>query len=306
MRKLITLLLITLLSTNAVADKLLKSGFLSGQWKLDTNFKVDNPKDKIIIIYNHGSEENDKPSKNCQWKNNVRNFASLSGKKVKDKEVLVYSFCTDNPGGDDWKIFWKSKNVKYEGISKLEKRVKANYDLVEKFNNAGVPNNQIFLAGQSCGGWVTLMFISKYPGKIAGGISTHHACYGKLSRKYKVKKVGITEALKNFEKKKPVAANFRKTQIKAISKAKNLPVLIFTHPKDPFDGMLSDWVENINGTERIIISEDFKINNKSCNRIGINSGKRWIEPIKNGHFMAFADCFQFYNPKILKFIESKI
>ncbi len=306
MRKLIILLLITLLSTNAVADKLLKSGFLSGQWKLDTNFKVDNPKDKIIIIYNHGSEENDKPSKNCQWKNNVRNFASLSGKKVKDKEVLVYSFCTDNPGGDDWKIFWKSKNVKYEGISKLEKRVKANYDLVEKFNNAGVPNNQIFLAGQSCGGWVTLMFISKYPGKIAGGISTHHACYGKLSRKYKVKKVGITEALKNFEKKKPVAANFRKTQIKAISKAKNLPVLIFTHPKDPFDGMLSDWVENINGTERIIISEDFKINNKSCNRIGINSGKRWIEPIKNGHFMAFADCFQFYNPKILKFIESKI
>ena len=70
--------------------------------------------------------------------------------------------------------------------------------------------------------------------------------------------------------------------------------------------MLSEWVENINGTERIIISEDFKINNKSCNRIGINSGKRWIEPIKNGHFMAFADCFQFYNPKILKFIESKI
>ena len=52
--------------------------------------------------------------------------------------------------------------------------------------------------------------------------------------------------------------------------------------------------------------EDFKINNKSCNRIGINSGKRWIERIKNGHFMAFADCFQFYNPKILKFIESKI
>ena len=84
------------------------------------------------MIYNHGSRENDKPSKNCQWKNNVRNFASLSGKKINKKEILVYNFCTDNPGGDDWKVFWKGKDVKYNGIPKLEKRVTANYELVEK------------------------------------------------------------------------------------------------------------------------------------------------------------------------------
>ena len=62
----------------------------------------------------------------------------------------------------------------------------------------------------------------------------------------------------------------------------------------------------IPGTDRVVISENFKINNKSCKRIGENSGKRWEEPIKNGHWMAFADCFQQYNSKILKFIESKI
>ena len=306
MKKIFILFIIISLATPALADKILSDGFLSGEWKLDKKFKVDNPKEKIILIYNHGSRENDKPSKNCQWKNNVRNFASLSGKKINKKEILVYNFCTDNPGGDDWKVFWKGKDVKYNGVPKLEKRVTANYELVEKFINIGVPKNQIFITGHSCGGWLTMMFLAKYPNKVAGGISTHHACYGQLSRQYKVKKVGVEEALKKFEKKKPVAAYFRKTQIDAINKAKNLPVLIFTHPKDPFDGLLSDWVENIPGTERIVISEDYKINNKSCKRIGENSGQRWEEPLKNGHWMAFGDCFRYYDSTILKFIESKI
>ena len=306
MRKIFIAFILLSLAPPVYADKILSDGFLSGEWKLDKNFKVSNPKEKIILIYNHGSRENDKPSKNCQWKNNVRNFASLSGKKINEKEILVYNFCTDNPGGDDWKVFWKGKDVKYNGIPKLEKRVTANYELVEKFINIGVPKNQIFITGHSCGGWLTMMFLAKYPNKVAGGISTHHACYGHLSRQYKVKKVGVEEALKKFEKKKPVAAYFRKTQIEAISKAKNLPVLIFTHPKDPFDGLLSDWVENIPGTERIVISEDYKINNKSCKRIGENSGQRWEEPLKNGHWMAFGDCFRYYDSTILKFIESKI
>jgi len=65
-KKFITLIIIIFFSSNAMADKLLKSGFVSGEWNLDTNFKVDNPKDKVLIIYNHGSKENDKPSKDCQ------------------------------------------------------------------------------------------------------------------------------------------------------------------------------------------------------------------------------------------------
>ena len=101
MKKTFIALVLIFFTSSVYADKLLESGFLSGEWDLDTTFKVDAPGDKIIIIYNHGSERNDKPSKNCQWKNNVRNFASLSGKKIKDKEILVYSFCTDNSGGDD-------------------------------------------------------------------------------------------------------------------------------------------------------------------------------------------------------------
>ena len=51
----------------------------------------------------------------------------------------------------------------------------------------------------------------------------------------------------------------RQQQINKIKKSKNLPVLVFTHPKDPYDGLLSDWVEEIPGVKRIVISEDKKI-----------------------------------------------
>ena len=300
-------MVIFLISTPLYADKLLKSGFLSGEWKLNTNFEVKEPKNKILIIYNHGQDDHDKASKNCVWKNNIRNIASLSGKKVKDKEVLVYNFCTDHLAGDDWKRLWKNKfDFPYNGITKLDKRVNANLDLIKKFVELGVPNNQIFVAGQSCGGWATMMLMSKYPGEVAGGISTHHACYGELSKKYKVKKVGTEKALEKFKKKRPGPAYLREKQIKDISKAKNLPILVFTHPKDPYDGLLSNWVEKIPGIKRIVISEKYKINNKNCSRIGINNGERWKEKVKNGHYMAIANCFQYYNPEIIKFIESKI
>ena len=300
-------MVIFLISTPLYADKLLKSGFLSGEWKLNTNFEVKEPKNKILIIYNHGQDDHDKASKNCVWKNNIRNIASLSGKKVKDKEVLVYNFCTDHLAGDDWKRLWKNKfDFPYNGITKLDKRVNANLDLIKKFVELGVPNNQIFMAGQSCGGWATMMLMSKYPGEVAGGISTHHACYGELSKKYKVKKVGTEKALEKFKKKRPGPAYLREKQIKDISKAKNLPILVFTHPKDPYDGLLSNWVEKIPGIKRIVISEKYKINNKNCSRIGINNGERWKQKVKNGHYMAIANCFQYYNPEIIKFIESKI
>ena len=304
---LINLIIVFLFSNPLHADKLLKSGFLSGEWKLDTNFEVKDPKNKILVIFNHGQDDHDKPSKNCVWKNGIRNIASLSGEKIKGKEILVYNFCTDHLGGDDWKRLWKNKfEFPYKGITKLDKRVNANLDLIEKFEKLGIPNNQIFIAGQSCGGWATMMLISKYPEKVAGGISTHHACYGKLSKKYKVKKNGVENALENFKKKRPGPAFLRENQIKEISKAKNLPVLAFTHPKDPYDGLLSDWVEKIPGVKRIIISEDYKINNKNCRRIGTNNGNRWDENIKDAHLMALGDCFQHYNSTILEFMATRL
>ena len=123
-------------------------------------------------------------------------------------------------------------------------------------------------------------------------------CYGRLTKNYKVKKVGIEEALKKFKKKDgPGPADMRQMQIDEIIKSKNLPVLVFTHPKDPFGGLLSDWVEKAPGVKRIVVSQDNKVNGKSC--------KVWGEGIKNFHDIDRADCFEHYNSTILNFINLK-
>ena len=307
MKKIFFIFVILCFASFVKADEIRKSGFLSGEWNLNKEKKISDPKNKILIIWNHGQEDHDSPAKSCVWKNNIRNVASLSGKKVKNKEILVYLLCTDHLAGDDWKRLWKKKfDPPYKGITKLDKRVNANLDLIDEFVKMGVPNKQIILSGQSCGGWLTMMLMAKYPEKVAGGITTMPACYGELSRKYKVKKVGVEKALENFKKKRPGPAELRKKQIDEIKKSKNLPVLAFTHPKDPYDGLLSDWVEEVPGVKRIIVSEDSKINGKACKRKGINSGSRWSDAPKNAHTISISECFQYYNPTILEYIASRI
>ena len=302
------LVLFVLFQTPIYADKLLKNGFLSTEMDYAKEQNIVDPNNKIILIYNHGQDNHDKASKNCVWKNGIRNFSSIVGEKVNDKEIMVYLLCTDNLSGDDYKRLWDKKKFKppYKGKPKLEKRLDANLELIDSFVSKGVPNKQIIMTGHSCGGWLTMMLMSRYPDKVGGGISLMQACYGKISKNFKAKKVGVEKALEKFRKKEGDGpADMRQKQIDEIKKSKNLPVLVFTHPKDPFDGLLSDWVEEIPGIKRIIISENKKINGKGCYRIGINNGKEWKEPLKNYHIIDMADCFQYYNTEILNYIASR-
>ena len=309
MKKFLIFLILLSFTSSATADKLLKDGFLNNKMSYAKDQNINDPTNKIILIYNHGQDDHDDPSKNCIWKNGIRNFSSLVGEKINGKEIMLYLLCTNRLAGDDYKRLWKKKKFKppYKGITKLDKRVKANLELIDQFLEMGVPKKQIILLGHSCGGWMTLMLLAKYPDKVGGGISLMQACYGEISKKDKVAKLGVEKALEKFRKRKGSGpADLRQKQINEIKQSKNLPVLVFTHPKDPYDGLLSDWVEEITGVQRIIISQDKKINGKKCNRIGINNGERWKEPVKNYHDMDMTDCFQYYNPTILEYIASRI
>ncbi len=61
-------------------------------------------------------------------------------------------------------------------------------------------------------------------------------------------------------------------------------------------------IDEIPGLERIIISEDYTINGQKCFKEHANEK----EPVKDGHRMDHATCFQYYNPKILDYISSRI
>ena len=308
MRKISLIFTFILFSTLTYAgpnDKINESGFINKEVRLIKNFEIKDPKSKIILIYNHGQDEND-TAKNCTWLSMLRNHASLIDQEVNGKKIMVYNLCSDHLRGDmskkkDW-WYLKPQPKIYEGKHILYKRVELNLELIEKFVDAGVPRKQVFVTGHSCGGLTTLLFMSRYPDKAGGGISYMQACFGKLSSKYKVKKNGIEKAMAKFRKKRQGPHDLRQKMNDEIKNNLKVPILAFTHPKDKYEGLLSDWLDEIPGMKRIVISENYKINGKSCKR----KGDDWEEPVKKGHNMDVGLCFQYYNPTIKEYIASRI
>ena len=308
MKKVLLTLIFSIFITSLYAgpaDKIKSSGFIDKNVRLIKGFEINDPKNKIIVIYNHGQNENDMALQSCAWVSMLRNSASLIDEEIDGKRIMVYNFCTNHLAGDmspkkDW---WTLKTPEvYKGKHKLDKRVEANLDLINKFVKVGVPRKQIFITGHSCGGKTTLLFMSRYPDKVGGGISYMHACFGKLSHKYKVKKLGVEKAMEKFRKKWKGPHDLRQKMNDEIKNNLKTPVLAFTHPRDKYEGLLSDWLEEIPGMKRIEISEKYKINGKKC----IRKGYDWSEPVKKGHDMDTGLCFQYYNPEILKYIASRI
>ena len=306
MKKILLVLVLLLFSSTAFAASIKKSGFVDKKLKVNKKLQVSDPSNKIIIIYNHGSNETDRKTKYCFWgKDPVKNMASLVGDKGSGKEIMVYLFCTHKLEGDmgKKKNVWHNWQPPYKGTTKIERRVEANLNLVENFVSMGVPRKQIIITGHSCGGWTTLMLTSQYMDKVGGGIALNAACYWTLSKQFKVAEIGEEAALEKFAEKYPGLKALRDTQINIIKKSKSLPILVFTHPKDPYEGLLFDWIEKIPEVKRIIISEGFEIDGVKC-KIGSKSLKEKGWP--GGHDIDQAECFQYYNPVIKEYIASRI
>ena len=310
MKKILLVTIFSILLTPLYAgpnDKVTKSGFISKKniHPVKNDFNIDDPKNKIIVIYNHGQNKNDFVS-GCSWVSMLRNHASLIDQEVNGKKIMVYNLCSDHLRGDmsQEKNWWnlKPKPKVYKGKHMLDKRVELNLELIEKFVKAGVPRKQVFITGHSCGGLTTLLFMTRHPDKVGGGISYMQACFGKLSHRFKVKKVGIEKAMVKFKKKDPGPHDLRQKMNDEIKNNLKTPLLAFTHPKDKYEGLLSDWLDEIPSVNRIVISENFKINGQKC----IRKGDDWSEPVKKGHSMDIGLCFQYYNPVILDYIASRI
>ena len=56
MKKIFLILIFLLISNNVYANKILKSGFITKSAKVKEGFVVEDPKNKIIIIFNHGPD----------------------------------------------------------------------------------------------------------------------------------------------------------------------------------------------------------------------------------------------------------
>jgi len=128
----------------------------------------------------------------------------------------------------------------------------------------------------------------------------HYYSNSILGTEDSIKNLGIND-LKKFHKKYPGMAGWRQEQIDLIKKG-NAPVLIFTHPLDPYEGLTSDWMDDVPNFKRIVVSEKKTINGKKCKIAGSN----WEEPLKDAHIIDFADCFMHYHKLIKEYISSRL
>ena len=69
---------------NVLADKITKDGFLTSKAGYLKDQNINNPENKIILIYNHGQKSHDGPSSDCAWKSGMQNISSLVGKKINE------------------------------------------------------------------------------------------------------------------------------------------------------------------------------------------------------------------------------
>ena len=64
MKKILLILLFLLIANNVYANgKILKSGFITKSASIKEGMDIKDPKNKILIIYNHGQNRNDKAIK---------------------------------------------------------------------------------------------------------------------------------------------------------------------------------------------------------------------------------------------------
>ena len=90
MKKILLIIIFSILLTPLYAgpaDKV-RDGFISKKnvHPVKNDFNISDPKNKIILIYNHGQNENDMALQSCAWVSMLRNHASLIDQEVNGKK----------------------------------------------------------------------------------------------------------------------------------------------------------------------------------------------------------------------------
>ena len=86
MKKILFIIIFSILINPLYAgpkEKVKKSGSISKKniHPIKNDFNIEDPKNKIVLIYNHGQNENDRV-KGCAWVNMLRNSASLINEEI--------------------------------------------------------------------------------------------------------------------------------------------------------------------------------------------------------------------------------
>ena len=344
MKKLLGILVLGLLWANTSFAKDHKpNNFDAFVWldgkklKIQKGRDIENPENKIIIIFNHGGwgwERGWGPG----WNPSLAKLMApnLSKKKIKGKETVLWMngslidkkndpFKGKNVGiGCGWKLrgawhpAWHECVINNFPTYLREKRTK---EIIDYFASKGTPRNQIFLSGHSCGGWNSLRLKGKYPDAFNSAIAYMPNCWDRKPNG-PVRKMLVDE-MKTFKK---------------------LDSIIFSSPVDggeDWKGSYQDlkWIGDIPGATMIELpghntnkGREISVNGKLCRDLQRMHGgweevwpegkekltnaskfiavdkkeKKEMKKKAKGHDILFRSCFNSYYPQILDFIASKV
>ena len=121
-------------------------------------------------------------------------IANLHNKEINGLKIKIYRLCSGVRGLNQpqmdraWNLIDKEGNqnglleiVDYDGMRLFDKikqhlRRQIVIDKIDELREKGFPN--IIMAGQSCGGFLSIFLTAHFPDKIKGSIATNPACYG--------------------------------------------------------------------------------------------------------------------------------
>ena len=286
MKKIFTLIFFLIIASNAYCelkfDKDLKkfskdNGFVDNKGKVYSKEQITDKQNTILIIYNHGSS-NDQTIDKCAepWNNVAKVIRDLHNKKIKNFNVKIYRFCTGAKGWSKkeqtkmWKAHEKSGKLAIElkdkdgtpliNKQKQNQRRRVIKEKVDSFIGEGFKN--IILAGHSSGGWQSIKIKAEFPELVKGVIGLNPGAGGTVKNRKDwpwwedVRYYGFVEDL---------------SQLNAI---------IMTHDKDHFNSPKDySLFSNLNSVKFVNLTE---------------SGCKKAEPTKNYHGITLTKCYAEY------------
>ena len=298
MKKILIFLFFIIFLTNAYSDskfnKDLKkvskdNGFVDSNGETYPSEQITDKKNIIIIIYNHGSDIDQKIDKCLSpWNKVPPVIRDLHNKKIKNFNIKIYRFCTGAKGWSKneqtkmWKAHEKSGKLDIElndkdgtpliNKQKQNQRRRVIKEKVDRFIEEGFEN--IVLAGHSSGGWQSIKIKAKFPELVKGVIGLQPGAGGTVKNRKDwpwwedVRYYGFVEDL---------------SQLNAI---------IVTHDKDHYNSPKDySLFSNLNSVKFVNLTE---------------SGCKKAEPMKKFHGITLTKCYAEYeaaNKNIVRYLE---
>jgi dienelactone hydrolase len=141
------------------------------QWHGPRGLSIPNPESKAVVLFLHGSMV-EKIDDTCDPNGRTPGFSvpdvikQLAGTEVAGLEVVVFAPCD-------------GRATNFGEPIKIEQRVAAIERTLAALSRAGVEPLQIFLMGQSAGGWAALLHQKRYPGSVNSIVAFAPAFAGK-------------------------------------------------------------------------------------------------------------------------------